>query len=372
MLVLAHVRDPNRRTVCVREVQKSLARSVKQLIEDKIRQLGVEKYFEITSTEIRSSRGAGLILFQGMAEQTAESIKSLEGFHCAWVEEAQALSQRSLDLLRPTIRNDDSEIWFTWNPRKKTDPVDAFLRGDSALPDCIVVEVNYTDNPWITDALLAEAALDQRASRERYEHIWLGQYETHSEARVFTNWRVEEFEAPKDAILRFGVDWGFSPDPTVLVRGFIEGRKLFIDHEAYQVECEIEDTATLFLTVPDSELWPISCASDRPERVKSIRRAGFKATAVLREQHSVQEGVQYLLGFQIIIHPRCEHAIQEFRLYSRKRDPLTNAILPVLEDKHNHVIDAIRYLIDPVRRMAKGKTEVHVTPQPIVSRWGGR
>jgi phage terminase large subunit len=376
MLVLAHVRDPNRSTVCVREVQKSLAKSVKRLIEQKIRDLGVSDYFDVTSTEIRTrkGRGHGVILFQGMSDHTADSIKSLEGFDCAWVEEAQSLSQRSLELLRPTIRRDGAEIWFTWNPQQETDPVDRFLRGPDRHPSCIVVEVNYLENPWLNDTLREEAEYDKRTDPEKYGHVWLGQYIKHSQSRVFKRCRVAEFDAPKDAVLRFGVDWGFSPDPTTLVRCFIEGRKLFVEYEAYQVELEVEDTAALFLTVPESERWELWCASDRPERVKSIRRAGFKAFAVPREQNSVQEGVDFLCSFdEIVIHPRCVHALEEFRNYSRKIDPLTGAILPILEDRWNHIIDAIRYALDRVRRMLKAtKPEPIVTPPPIVSHWGGR
>lgn len=376
MCVLEHVRDADRRTVCVREVQKSLSRSVKQLIEDKIQQLEVGKYFEITATEIRSKgrngKGRGLILFQGMSDQTAESIKSLEGFDCAWVEEAQSLSQRSLDLLRPTIRKPGSEIWFSWNPQNETDPVDKFLRGSDRRADCVVVEVNYHENPWLNDTLRAEADGDQQSDPEKYAHVWLGQYLKHSEARVFKNWTVKAFEAPKDAVLRFGVDWGFNPDPTVMVRGYIEGRNLFIDHEAYQIECLVEETPALFLTIPGAETWPISCASDRPERVASIRNHGFRATSVLREKNSVQEGVDFLLGYRIIVHPRCVRTIEEFQRYSRKIDPLTGDILPILEDKWNHCIDAIRYMVDPVRRMAKARTETSVAPVPVASHWGGR
>lgn len=370
MLVLAHVRDPNRSTVCVREVQKSLAKSVKRLIEQKIRDLGVSDYFHVTSTEIRSRKGHGIILFQGMSDHTAESIKSLEGFDCAWVEEAQSLSQRSLDLLRPTIRKDGAEIWFSWNPQEETDPVDKFLRSADRHPDCIVVEVNYTANPWLNDTLRAEAEYDQRTDAEKHAHVWLGQYLKHSKARVFSNWRIEDFDAPKGTIFRYGVDWGFFPDPTVMVRGFLEGKKLFIDYEAYQVRCQIDDTAALFLTVPESETYPIACASDRPERVEHIRSKGFKAVSVLRDKNSVQEGVDFLCGLQIIVHPRCKRAIAELQLYSRKIDPLTGVILPILEDKNNHVIDAMRYMVDEVRRMATRKQPTPpIQPPPIASHW---
>lgn len=371
LMIARMVRDQSLSAVCVREVQRSIDQSIKRLLEQKIRQHQVEDYFDVKSTQIRSKRGPGLVIFQGLSDHTAESIKSLEGYDVCWIDEAQAIKKRSLDILRPTIRKPGAQIWASWNPVNDTDPIDVLLRGPDRVLDSIVVEANYYDNPWCPKSLLAEAAYDQRSDPEKYGHVWLGQYLKHSEARVFKNWIIEDFETPKDAILRFGVDWGFSPDPTVLVRGFLEGRKLFIDYEAYQVECEIEDTPALFLTVPESETYQLSCASDRPERIKSLLRHGFKARSVLREPNSVQEGVEYLRGLQIIVHPRCKRLIAELRLYSRKIDPLTGAILPILEDKHNHVIDAIRYLVDPVRRLAKARTTTYVAPPPIVSHWGG-
>lgn len=127
MMIEAHVMDQNRSSVCVREIQKSLNQSVKRLLENKITEMGADAYFEVQESVIKSRFGTGRIIFQGMQNHTADSIKSLEGYDCAWVEEAQSLSQRSLDLLRPTIRKPDSEIWFTWNPRQATDPVDGSM-----------------------------------------------------------------------------------------------------------------------------------------------------------------------------------------------------------------------------------------------------
>ncbi|HOT83714.1 MAG TPA: PBSX family phage terminase large subunit, partial [Candidatus Defluviicoccus seviourii] len=132
--------------VCIREVQKSLAQSVKKLIEAKIEAMGVGHLFDVQQAVIKTPHG-GLIIFQGMQNHTADSIKSLEGYDIAWVEEAQSLSQRSLDLLRPTIRKPGSELWFTWNPSQPTDPIDVLLRGDEPPPGAVVVQANYRDNP---------------------------------------------------------------------------------------------------------------------------------------------------------------------------------------------------------------------------------
>lgn len=167
--------NPGFRGLCVREVQKSLKESAKRLLEDKIASLGVSKLFEITQSEIRTP-GGGLIAFTGMQDHTAESVKSFEGFDVAWIEEASSLSQRSLTLLRPTIRKEGSEIWATWNPRFARDPIDELLRGASPPPDAIVVRANYNDNPWFPATLEAERQYDMQHRPEQYAHIWEGDY----------------------------------------------------------------------------------------------------------------------------------------------------------------------------------------------------
>ena len=170
------IMQPGSRIVCVREVQKSLKDSVKRLIEDKISALGVGGRFDVKATEI-GTPGGGVIVFQGLQDHTAESVKSLEGFNVAWAEEAQSLSARSMELLRPTIRAPGSELWFSWNPRSAADPVDELLRGITPPPDAIVRQVNYSDNPFFPVELEAEREYDERTKPARYGHIWLGAYE---------------------------------------------------------------------------------------------------------------------------------------------------------------------------------------------------
>lgn len=202
-----HICDPNHRTVCIREVQKSLNQSVKRLLEQTIESLGVGHLFEVQQTLIKNINGSGQIIFQGMQNHTADSIKSLEGYDVAWVEEAQSLSQRSLDLLRPTMRKESSEIWFSWNPRFETDPVDALFRGDDVPPGAVVRQVNWSDNPWFPSVLRDELEYDRSRDIDKYNHVWGGGYVSHSEARVFQNWTVEDVDPPDHAEFRFGADW---------------------------------------------------------------------------------------------------------------------------------------------------------------------
>jgi phage terminase large subunit len=167
------------RSVCIREVQKDLTQSSKLLIEDKLAKhgLGEADGFKAFRDVIETPRD-GIIIFKGMQDYTAESVKSLENFKRAWWEEAQTASHRSLGMLRPTLRADGSEIWFSWNPRRKTDPVDLMLRGETLPTGAVVQKANWSDNPWFPKVLEQERLDCLRDSPDQYAHIWDGGYAT--------------------------------------------------------------------------------------------------------------------------------------------------------------------------------------------------
>lgn len=177
LLAEDHLRERGMLSVCVREVQRSLKESAKRLIEAKLADFGLGEADGFKTYEDRiKTPGDGVIIFQGMQDHTAESVKSLEGFKRAWIEEAQSLSARSLTLLRPTIRAPGSEIWASWNPRRKTDPIDALLRGDNLPTGAVVARANWSDNPWFPAALETERADCLRSDPDQYDHIWEGAY----------------------------------------------------------------------------------------------------------------------------------------------------------------------------------------------------
>jgi phage terminase large subunit len=355
MLIEEAICDPWLRAVCIREIQRTLKQSSKRLIEDKIRKLRVQRYFESTDKEIHilddDGQRCGVVIFEGMQNHTADSIKSLEGFRIAWVEEAQNLSQRSLDLLYPTIREAGGEIWFSWNPKSPKDPVETFMTGADAQadPNIITVEANYHDNPWFwATELVDDMERDRRRDPDKYAHIWLGAYLKRSEATVFKNWRIAVFETP-DVVERFlfGADWGFSVDPSVLVRGFLgrliergkdahgndvvvaipdqRGNTLFIDAEAYRVGCEIDYLPALFAGnappkhgrewenpygwrgIPGALRWPITADSARPETISYMKRAGFNIRPAVKGPGSIEDGIEFLRNYDIVVLPTCVH-----------------------------------------------------------------
>lgn len=374
------------RAVCIREYQVTLEQSVKRLLEDKIVRYGLQHDFRVLNTHIETPAD-GIIIFQGMQAHTADSIKSLEGYDIAWVEEAQNLSERSLTLLRPTIRKefcrhcleegpadrlatltcsaptghvvDPSEIWLSWNPRHREDPVDKLLRSGTPPPSSIVIETSYKDNPFFPEVLRAELEFDRTRDPELYQHVWMGGYEQHSTARIFKNWKVantaEELRAldepDTNTVHYYGADWGYSVDPSVLVRCHIEGRKLYVDREVYQIGCEIDNLPALFDRVPGGRDWVVTADSARPETISYMQKHGYpNMIAAIKGKDSVKEGITFLQGYDIVVHPRCEYVIRELTNYHFKVDQQTGFVLPVLADKENHVIDSLRYAIEKLRR----------------------
>lgn len=342
---------------CYREIQKSIKDSVKRLLDDKIRECGLQSFFQSTDTEIRGANGS-LFIFNGL-RTNPDAVKSTEGLDIAAVFEANKVSQRSWDLLIPTVRKEGSEIWAEWNPEFPTDPVDAMFCGqDGPPPGSIVRKVNWDQNPFFPEVLKRELDWDRSRDPDKYAHIWLGEYLRNSESRVFKNWRVEEFDTPPDAIIRQGADWGFSIDPSVLVQCYIVGKTLYIPHEAYMVCCEIDSLPDLFRTVPNAEKWWITADSARPETISYMQKHGFpKMGAAVKGARSLEEGVEFLKSYDIVVHPRCTHVADELTLYSYKTDPLTGKVVPQLEDKNNHCIDALRYACEGARRATKPKQE---------------
>jgi phage terminase large subunit len=350
---------------CFREVQKSIRDSVKRLLDDKIRDSDLGQFYESTDSEIRGKNGS-LFIFGGL-RTNPDAVKSTEGLDIAAVFEASRVSQRSLDLLIPTVRKPGSEIWAEWNPENDTDPIDVLFRGpNGAPPGSIVREVNYDQNPFFPEVLRQEMEWARSRDPDKYQHVWRGGYVRNSETRVFRNWTIEEFDVDPTWTLRQGADWGFAVDPSVLVQCAIVGRKLYVCHEAYMVGCEIVDLPNLFDTVPDSRKWWTTADSARPETISHMRKHwSQKIGPAIKGARSLEEGVEFLQSYDIVVHPRCKRTADELTLYSYKTDPLTGKVLPVLEDKDNHVIDALRYANEGARRAIASQPKPPEAPIPI-------
>lgn len=336
--------------LCGREFMNSLDESSMAEVKNAItEEPWLAPYFDIGERYIRTANRRIEFKFAGL-RHNIDSIKSKARVLILWVDEAEPVSQTAWDKIMPTVREEGSEIWVTWNPEREGSPTDDLFRKNPP-PDSVIVEVNWEDNPWFPSVLHEQMEWDRARDPAKYAHIWGGGYLKRSEATVFRNWRVEDFDTPEDARFYFGADWGFAVDPTVLVRCWIDGRSLYVDYEAYEIGCEIDKTPALFDTVPGSRDWPCRADSARPETISYMRRNGFPRMESARKgAGSVEEGVEFLKSYDIIVHPRCRHTADELTHYAYKIDRQTDEVLPVLEDRKNHVIDALRYAVESLRR----------------------
>lgn len=343
--------------LCAREFQNSIKDSVYQTLLDQIAGFKLQPFFKATNTEINCLATGSRFIFKGLHHNIHE-IKSLEGVDRCWVEEAQNMSAMSLAVLIPTIRRENSEIWFSFNPYDPTDAVFQYFvdNGEDDFappPDSIIRKVNWDENPYFPQALEAERLLMLERNPEGYGWVWEGECRSTDETTVFKNVAIDGFESPpidtprEKVRWRFGADWGFAKDPSTLVRSFIKDGICFVDEEAYGFHVELDALPDLWRQIPGSSTHRVYADSARPETISHLRSKGFDARPCTKYAGSVEEGITYLQNFKkIVVHPRCKNLIRELRLYRWKVTKTTEEITKVPEDKNNHLIDALRYAYD--------------------------
>lgn len=349
------------RILCTREIQNSIKDSVYKLLVDQIYELGLQSFFIIKSDSIISLSGSEFI-FKGLRLNITE-VKSTEGIDICWVEEADKVSENSWEILIPTIfRRPNSEIIVTFNPDdEKSATYTRFVEKDGKPvenPNFARAFVNFDDNPWFPEGLRQEMEWDRKNDPDKFEHVWGGRPKKYGNAVIFRKKiRVEWFETPPGTRFFFGCDFGYAQDPTALPRCFIKDRKLYIDHEAYGIGIELEDLHRTFDAVPEAHRWRITADSARPDTISFLTRpfrdrqgneyGPYKMTGAVKGKGSVEDGIEFLLGFEaIVIHPRCKGAISEFNNYRWKTDRITGEILPQPMDTSNNIPDAVRYALE--------------------------
>ncbi len=357
--------------LCTREFQSSIKDSfyaeVKAAIESNPY---LNAHYDVGVNFIKGKNGTDFI-FAGLRNNIS-SIKSMAKIDICIVEEAETIPEYAWRDLIPTIRAPKSEIWVIWNPCQKCSPVDMRFR-NAPDSDIVTVEVNYSDNPYFPDTLEVERQRDQRNLDDSvYRHIWEGAYLEISESQVFKGkYRIAEF-TPMDYWngAYWGSDWGFANDATTLVKSWIHDETIYIEHECYAVGVEIDELSQLFDTIKGSRDHVIYADSARPETISYMRRQGFNIRAAKKGAGSIEEGVQHLKSFkEIIIHPRCTHTAEEFRLYSYKTDRLSGDILPIIVDANNHILDALRYSQEPIMKRGVSSLRIESTENNNITSW---
>lgn len=338
------------RVLCAREFQNSIKESVHALLKERIDVLNLDNFYRVQESAIVGSN-ASQFIFKGI-RHNVQSIKSMTGLSHCWIEEGQTISAESWQVLIPTIREEGSEVWVSFNPDQKTDIVYQELV-EKPRNNAYVRRVNWDENPYFPKVLDEERREMQRTDPDAYHHIWEGGFWEASNAQILNGkWIVDEFTpAPDWDGPYFGADFGFAQDPTTLVKCWIYDRRLHIERESYAVGLELDHTADRWrLDVPGCEEFIIRADSARPESISYLKRHGIpKIVGVDKWKGSVEDGIAHLRSYdKIVIHPRCKRFTEEARLYSYKVDKLTGDVLPQIVDAHNHGTDSLRYSLAPI------------------------
>lgn len=351
--------------LCAREWMNSLKDSSMAEVKGAIESVDwLKDYFDIGQEYIRTKNGRVEYIFTGL-NRNLDSLKSKAKILIAWVDEAEGVSSTAWEKLEPTVRAEDSEIWVTWNPELDGSATDKTFRKDIAEleGDAMIVEMNYMDNPWFPAPLDALRRRQQRTlDPNTYSWIWEGAYRQNSEAQILSGkYRVDDFTPkPEWDGPYYGVDWGFSQDPTAGVKCWVGGSTLYIEHEGGKVGLENDDIAEFMIKkLPGIEGHSVRADSARPETISHVKSKGQRndrqnlprVEGVEKWPGSVEDGIAHLRSYdEIVIHTRCFEVTKEARLYSYKVDRLTGDVLTTIVDKNNHYIDAIRYALAPLIR----------------------
>lgn len=344
------------RILCTREFQNSIRQSFYAEVANAIKsEPWLQSVYEVGRDYIRHKWNGTEYMFAGL-RHNIDSIKSMAQINLCIVEEAETVPHASWRDLIPTIRAPNSEIIIIYNPKRRDSWVAQQFDGDTLPPRTALVTINADDNPWFPAVLEEQRKYDrENMDPALYRHIWEGAYYEQSDAQVFKGkYRVAEFEAQKGWNgPYYGVDWGFSQDPTAGIRAWIHDNVLYIDYEFAEVGLELDATApALIAALPGIEKHVVRADSARPETISYVKRNGIpRIEPAKKGPGSVEDGIQFIRSFrEIIIHPRCKQTINEFDLYSYKIDRLTGDVLTDIIDANNHLVDSLRYALEPLIR----------------------
>ncbi len=345
--------------LCAREFQNSLDESSMEEVKLAIRSVPwLDSLFDIGERYIRTKSGRIKYVFAGL-RHNLDSIKSKARILLAWLDEAEPVAEKAYQKLIPTVREEGSELWVTWNPEVDGSATDRrFIKAPPS--DGVIAEMNYMDNPWFPAALEKERQRDlEMLDPNTYAHIWEGAYLEHSDAQVLHGKvSVREFEPDYDKWdgPYHGLDYGFAQDPTAAVKCWIYDGCLWIERESGGVGVDLDDTPGMLMRdIPDIQQYTVRADNARPESTSHLKKHGIpRVESAPKWQGSVEDGIEHLRSYrQIVIHPRCTATMRETRLYSHKVDRHTGDILPKVVDAHNHYMDAMRYALAPLIRKRK-------------------
>ncbi len=340
-ILLIRARQSKIRVACFREFQNSIAESSHQLLKDLINKYELTD-FKVTDKSIINTVNGSDFIFKGL-HNNEQSIKSTEGIDIAWIEEAQTVSNNSLEVLTPTVRKDGSQLIYTYNRLLEDDPVHHRLVLEGR-PNTLIINVNYDiaiKYKMMPEVIRLEMEDDKEKRPALYRHKWLGEPSS-SERKIYKDWAIID-EIPHEARLeRYGMDFGYSNDPTAIVAIYKYNDGFILDEITYQKGLKNKQIADILNNI-DRAL--VIADSAEPKSIDEIRDYGVNILGCKKGRDSVNQGIQYVQDQRISVTKRSSNIIQEYNQYLWQVNKLDN-VINVPEGKFNHTMDAIRYGLD--------------------------
>lgn len=353
--LLIRARREKTRVGCFREFQNSIAESSHQLLADLIAKYKLTE-FEVTNNSIVNKLNGSDFLFKGLWHNE-QSIKSIEGIDIAWVEEAQTISSSSIDVLTPTVRKQGSKIVYTYNRLLEDDPVHQRLVTEGR-PNTLVINVNYDiaiKNGMMADVLVHEMEDDKNRRPALYKHKWLGEPSS-MERKIYKSWSFID-DIPMEARLeRYGIDFGYTNDPTAIVAVYYYNGAYLLDEIAYQTGLLNRNIADIILNQENKAL--VIADAAEPKSIDEIRTQGVTILPAKKGAGSVNQGIQYVQGQNIQVTRRSSNIIREYASYLWIQDK-DGIIINEPQETNNHAMDAIRYAIASIKNPNQMNAHVH-------------
>lgn len=343
------------KVLVAREFGSDIDGSASALIKETIEHLGLSAFFDIQKKSVTCKLNGSEIRFRGLAKDRAQGAKSIEGVGLVWIEEAHNISKDTWGTLTPSIRKTGSQIMLSYNPYNETDPIHNkfFVRREDEDISLKILSTIYDNNNPISGKSNASESLwiDERSCKkndpDRYDHVWLGKCLEFDDASIFSK-KIKRYnqDIPNNVDVIGGIDWGYSVDPMACVCGYIRDNSLFISRAFSEVGVEISDWSD-WMSEVFTKGTPIYADSSQPGNISHLQSYGWDVRSCRKYSGSVQDGITFLRGLDgIYVHSDIsDGVVQEMMSYSWKRNRVTNKILPVPEDKDNHVWDAVRYMV---------------------------
>ena len=350
-----------RETLVIRKVQSTLRESVYKNFILQLEKFGILQYCKTTTTamSIELPNGSRFI-FMGLDD--AEKIKSIESIDDIIIEEATELKREDFSQLNLRLRSnaDNLQMSLMFNPISKRKWVyNAFFL--KPVANLKVVHTTYKDNKFLPESYIDSLVSLKDTDPLQYEIYALGKFGNLGKA-VFENWEEQDFdieEIKQDWSRTFtrlmGMDYGFSADPTTIIESFVDKKNkvIYVNDEVYKRGLLNTDIAEEIFS-KGWESYRIYTDNNEPKTNEELKGYGLNLQAVKKGNGSINQGIQFMKQYRIIVHSRCVNLIQELEDYSHKQDKQTGEYLNeyVGED---HAIDALRYSLERLSRRNKVK-----------------